>query len=417
MAGRPRLLVFNQYYWPGVEATAQLLTGLCEGVADTFEVTVITGGTHEAHAGESERNGVRIIRVLATSYERRPLLNRALNYVSYSVMAIWRALRLRRPDIVFCMTDPPFLGALALVAAKRFSAPLVVVTQDVHPEIAVELGRLDNPVLITSIRLLVDQYLRHADRIVAIGETMCQRLEERGAPAGRIRVIPNWVDTTEIIPMERDNLWAHEHGLADTFLVMHSGNVGYAQDLDTLIRAAALLRDLRDLRIAIVGSGARSRELTELAERLDVDDCVQFLPYQPREQLSLSLSSASVHFVGLARGLAGFVVPSRLYGVLAAGRPVIAAADPESETAAIVSRTGAGVVIPPGRPDEVARVIRSAHSGDLDLDEMGRRGREFAIAEGDRSVSIERYRAVFQEILAESSNGGSRWSRRPRHSP
>src|SRR5689334_23544273 len=125
-----------------------------------------------------------------------------------------------------------------------------------------------------------------------------------------------------ITPHPRDNAWARTNGLVGSFVVMHSGNVGYAQDLDTLIRAASFMRDLADLRVVIVGSGARSRELKALADRLDIDN-VRFLPYQPRDQLPSSLSTASVHFVGLARGLAGYIVPSRLYGILAAGRPVI----------------------------------------------------------------------------------------------
>jgi glycosyltransferase involved in cell wall biosynthesis len=178
---------------------------------------------------------------------------------------------------------------------------------------------------------------------------------------------------------------------------MHSGNVGHAQDLDSLIRAATLLRDVDDLVVAIVGGGARHDELVELARSLDAD-AVRFLPYQPREVLSESLSAADVHVVGLAPGLAGYVVPSRLYGVLAVARPVIVAADPESETAQIVDHVGCGVVVPPGRPDRLADAIRRAHAGELDLAEMGRRGREYVVREADRSVAVARYRELLAEV-------------------
>ena len=124
----------------------------------------------------------------------------------------------------------------------------------------------------------------------------------------------------------------------------------------------------------IAGFGARHAEMVTLADTLEVDDMVRFLPYQKRERLPLSLSSADVHVVGLAKGLAGYVVPSRLYGILSAGRPVIVAAEDESETARLVREIGCGVVIPPGRPELLARTIRAAADGEYDLAEMGRQG-------------------------------------------
>jgi colanic acid biosynthesis glycosyl transferase WcaI len=395
---RPRLLVLNQYYWPGVEATANLLTELCEALAADHDVTVIAGGAPGLPARQV-RNGVEIVRVRSTSYDRSRLWRRALNYLTYVVGVVWKATFARRPDLVVCMTDPPFIGAIARVIAARFRRPLLVIAQDVFPEIAVKLGRLRNPVVVRALRLLVDPSLRSADRVVAIGETMKRRLEEKGVRSERIRVIPNWCDVTTVVPSPRDNPWAREHRLVRRFVVMHSGNVGHAQDLDTLIRACTFLRDLDDLAVRIIGGGARRDELTLLARRLRADK-VRFLHWQPYELRSLSLSTADIHVVGLARGLAGFVVPSRLYGILAAGRPVIAAAEPESETAQLVARIECGVVIPPGNSFALARAIRAAHDGEFDLAEMGRRARAFAEAEGDRPIAIGRYGAVLGELQA-----------------
>jgi len=235
---------------------------------------------------------------------------------------------------------------------------------------------------------------------VAIGETMRERLEAKGTPPDRLRVIPNWVDTTAITPQPRENAWAEKHGLVSKFVVMHSGNVGHAQDLDSLVRAATFLRDRDDLRIVIAGFGARHTEIIELARRLEVEDRVRFLPYQQRGRLPLSLSSADLHVVGLAKGLAGYVVPSRLYGILSAGRPVIAAADDESETARLVRDVGCGIVIPPGKPELLARTIREAAEGAYDLSSMGNRGREYVEREADRSVAMARYRGLVAELLA-----------------
>ena len=403
MSGRrkPRLLVLNQYYWPGIEATAQLLTELCEALAEDTEVKVVTGVLH-GHEDAPRRvvqNGVEVVRVPSTSFERSKLGARAANYATYLTSALLRGLRGPRPDVVLCMTDPPIVADIALLLARRYRVPLVVISQDVFPEIAVQLNRLENPVAKRLLRGLVSLYLRRADRIVAIGDTMRRRLEEKGARPDRVRVIPNWVDTSRLVPTEKANEWARKIGLDEKFVVMHSGNVGHAQDLDSLVRAATFLRDLDDLSIFIIGTGARHAELVALAEQLEVDQ-VTFLYYQSRGVLPQSLSAADVHVVGLAPGLAGYVVPSRLYGILAVARPVIAAAEAESETAQVVERIGCGIVVPPGRPELLARAIRDAHDGKYDLAEMGRRGREWVEREADRSVAVRRYRDLLGELAA-----------------
>jgi glycosyltransferase involved in cell wall biosynthesis len=399
----PKILVLNQYYWPGVEATAHLLAELCAGLTDEFEITVVSGRMGDPSGGENRitHRGVEIVRVPSTTYERSKLSRRALNYFTYLASSVGVALSQEKPDVVLCMTDPPIIADVAYLAARRFGVPLVVISQDVFPEAAVELGRLTNPLIVGFLRRAIRYYLRRADRVVAIGETMRMKLEAKGADPARLRVISNWVDTTAIQPEPQDNEWSRENDLAGKFVVMHSGNVGYAQNLDAVIRAATFLRDLEDTRIVIVGAGARHAELVQLTARLEAD-LVTFLPYQPREMLSHSLSAATVHVVGLAEGLAGYVVPSRLYGIMAAGRPVIVAAQASSETAQVVEREGCGVVVPPGRPDALAAVIREMRDGVYDLEEMGRRGRAFVEREADRTVAIERYRTVLREVIAEA---------------
>jgi glycosyltransferase involved in cell wall biosynthesis len=397
---RPRLLVLNQYYWPGVEATANLLTELCEALAVDYDVTVVTGAVREGLPERHERNDVDIIRVKSTVYDRTEIWRRAANYFTYVGGVLGEGLKVDRPDLVICMTDPPFLGSIARVLAARYRVPLLVITQDVFPEIAVKLGRLRNPFVVRGLRLLVDSALRSADRVVVIGDTMKLRVEEKGVQPARIRVIPNWGDASSVTPAPRDNAWAKEHRLTRRFVVMHFGNVGHAQDLDTLIRSTTLLRDLDDLVVPIIGVGARKDELERLTKRLQADK-VRFMPWQPYDQRSLPISAADVHVVGLAHGLAGYIVPSRLYGILAAGRPVIAAADPESETAQLVADVGCGVVVPPGNPLALAEGIRAAHDGAYDLAEMGRRARAYAESNSDRRIAVDRYRGVLRELQAQ----------------
>ncbi len=401
---RPRILVLNQYYWPGVEATAQLLAQLCEALAVDYDVTVVTGHLHGHELPSAEtRNGVRVVRVRSTTYDRSRLHHRAANYVSYLADSVLTALRGERPDLVLCMTDPPIVGDIGLLVARRFGAPLLVISQDVFPEIAERVKRLEQPLVLGALRRLVALYLRRADRVVAIGDTMKRRLEAKGAPAARIEVIPNWVDTKELVPQPRHNAWSAEQGLDRSFVVMHSGNVGHAQDLDTLVRAATFLRDLDGLEIVVIGFGARHAELTELAVRLEVDGTVRFLGYQPRSRLSLSLAAADLHYVGLARGLSGFVVPSRVYGILAVGRPVLVSADADSETVRLVEEADCGLVVPPGRPELVAGVIRDVVEGRTSLEGMGDRGRAWVEQEADRDVAFARYRRVVGDVVASSS--------------
>jgi len=233
---RPRLLVLNQYYAPGLEATAQLLAQLCESIAAEWEVRVITGRIRfqEDEPDHELRNGVEVIRVHSTAYDRAPLVRRATNYFTYLASALRRALTTPVPDVVLCMTDPPLVGNVAHLVARRFRRPLVIVSQDVFPEIAIQVQRLENPIALAVLRRLITRSLRSADRIVAIGPVMRTRLIDKGAPPAKTVVIPNWVDVNEIAPQAKDNDWAREHGLVDRFVVMHAGNVGHAQNLDVL---------------------------------------------------------------------------------------------------------------------------------------------------------------------------------------
>jgi colanic acid biosynthesis glycosyl transferase WcaI len=285
----------------------------------------------------------------------------------------------RPPNLVVAQTDPPVVGLVGLLVARRFRVPLVVIVQDLLPSER-------HSVSANVIRPAVDLYLRRAEHVVAVGETMRRRLEDRGIE--RVTVIPNWVDTQALHPVEKD--------FGGRFVVMHSGNIGYGQDLETLISAA---RQVPDVEVVIAGAGARRGELERAASGIPN---LTFRGYVPEEQLSESLSSASLHFVGLSAGLSGYAVPSRLYSVLAAGRPVLVTADEDSEAAELVHRVGCGFVLPPGRPHELAEVIRGVSSGTYDLRGMGARGRRFAVSYADRSLAVARYRQLFANVLAES---------------
>ena len=269
------------------------------------------------------------------------------------------------------MTDPPIIGDLGVLVGKRVGAPVLVISQDVFPEIATELDRLRNPAVIGVLRGLVGAYLRRADRIVAIGETMRERLEAKGAPPERLRVIPNWVDTRAITPQPRDNEWAEQHGLVGSFVVMHSGNVGHAQDLDSLVRVGDVpprprgrphrhrrLRRPPHARWSHWPSGSRSRRRCASSRTRSASAC------RSRSRARTSTSSGSRRGSPATSCRAGSTGSSPLAVRSRGGRRV------ERDCAAR-ARGRLRHRHPTGRPDLLARTIREAADGAFDLDGDG----------------------------------------------
>ena len=270
------------------------------------------------------------------------------------------------------MTDPPIVGDVGVVVGRRFGVPVLVISQDVFPEIATELGRLQNPAVIGVLRTLVARLPppRRPHRRDRGDDAAPARAEGRSAgPPAR---------DPELGGHGRDHAAAARQRLGAGQRARRASSSSCTRATSGTRRTSTASSARRrssatstTCSIVIAGFGARHSEMVELAERLEVTDHVRFLPYQKRKRLSLSLSSADLHVVGLAKGLAGYVVPSRLYGVLAAGRPVIAAAEEDSETARLVSEVGCGIVVEPGRPELLARTIRAARDGAYDLEAHG----------------------------------------------
>jgi glycosyltransferase involved in cell wall biosynthesis len=238
-------------------------------------------------------------------------------------------------------------------------------------------------------------FFRRADRIVAISDAMRERLIERGAERRRVVVIPNWIDSDEITPQPRDNEWAREHGLDGRFTLMHAGNVGLLQDIETYVDAAGLVPEAR---FVVLGEGANKERLVERARAKGLDNVV-FLPRQPREALSQLLASADAHVVSLMPGLGGLMEPSKLYGILAAARPVLAGMEPGTEAVQAVQRSGCGAVSEPGNPGSMAAAVRLlAELSKGEREEMGRRARAYCEQYCTRERSTGAYRDLFLSL-------------------
>src|SRR5262249_33870263 len=201
------------------------------------------------------------------------------------------------------------------------------------------------------------QLLRQADAIVALGDRMRARLvEEKGADPARVHVIHNWSDCEAIVPGSKDNAFARAHGLADRFVLMHSGNVGLSQNLHVLVEAADRLRSKDRLVVAIVGDGAKRAALEQEVARRNLNN-VRVMGYQPKGDLHESFATADAFLVSLKPGIEGYIVPSKLYGILAAGRPYVAAVDPSCEAADIAREHHCGILASPNDPDDLAARI------------------------------------------------------------
>lgn len=394
---RPKLLVLNQYY-DSVEATGQLLRQLCEDLSEDFEVTVIAARPPGGRPGDGQSR-IRILWAPSTRLPKSALSLRFLNYLTFLCAVLVSLTRAGRPAVVLCMTDPPVIGLVGAGFARLVGARMLLVYQDIHPEVGVISGTLTNPLVVGLLRVIQRLLLGSADHVVAIGHTMRDRLITRGADREHTTVVSNWVDLDLVGPEPRDNDWARAHSLNDGFVVMHSGNVGQLQGLDTLLDVAAAMPDVR---FAIVGEGSSKNQLVQRASREHLAN-VAFLPHQPATQLRYSLASADVHLVSLADGLGGYLEPSKVYGVLAAGRPVLAAVDPDSEAARLIGESGCGLVVPPGEVSAWCAGIRHLRGmAPVERESLGAAGHLLAERCHSRAVATAHYARLISSLAGDT---------------
>ena len=325
-------------------------------------------------------------------------MGRALGLLSYLVLALWDGLTCRRPDVVIVETDPPFLGVLGALLKWWHRCSLVYYLQDLYPEVGLAMGKLKPGLLTTMLRWTTQVGLRRADRIVVLGEDMRQKVLRRGISPSRIAIVPNWADTANVRPRREQNALRAEWEPHGRFVVAYSGNLGLSQNLEQVLASARQLH-AEPIAFLFIGQGADKARLQARAQEWGLDN-VTFLPYQPKERLGESLSAADLHLVPLQKGLAGTIVPSKLYGILAAGVAYVAAVESDSEVAYVTQRYRTGLLIPPDSADELTKAIRWCQAHPNELREMGRRGRVLAETEFDRHHSVTKFQHVLEAAYA-----------------
>lgn len=380
-----------------------MLTDLAEGLARRgLSVTVVAGALTHGDAPErlpasERRGGIEIRRARTTRFGRGGMLARLADYVSFFPSAFLVSLRVPNVDVVVALSDPPLVSALGALAAKVKRARFVHWAHDIYPEVAVAAGVLRKNSPWTRALDRVSRWaLSRADRVVALGEDMARRLAEKGVDRDKINVIPNWADGEAIRPCPvEENAFRRDQGWNGKFVVMYSGNIGVAHDFRPLLDAARRVSGERTVLFAFVGGGSRLPEVRAYVSENGLPNVV-FLPHQDRSLLSQILTAADLHVVSLAREMKGLVVPSKLYGAMAAGRPVLFVGPLDSDIAGTIEDGGFGATAGDGPAVEAA--IRRLEADGALCRSMGRKARNVFEAAFTREQCI----AAFEDSIAET---------------
>ena len=407
-----RIIFVNRFFYPDHSATSQMLTDLAfQLAADDFDVEVVTSRQRidEPSASLPPRetvNRVQVHRVWSSRFGRGHFLGRPLDYLSFHFGARWRLRRLcRAGDVLVSKTDPPLLSVTAGRVARQRGAAHCTWLQDLFPEVATALGVAGLGGRIgRTLEGWRDRSLREAAMNVAIGEGMASRVLAAGVEPGRVRIIHNWCDGEAVRPRSRESCalrreWGHQ----GRFVVGYSGNLGLAHEFDTLLRAAIDLADDERFCFLLIGGGRRIGALREAVVSRGLANVV-FEDYQPRERLADSLAVADVHLVSLLPELEGLIVPSKIYGVLAAGRPAIHIGAPDGEVARIVGDAGCGAVVGCGDGPGLVKLLRELADDPGRCEAMGVAARRAFERRYSMVLGLDAWRQTLRRLAASQSD-------------
>ncbi|MBT6371216.1 MAG: glycosyltransferase family 4 protein [Acidimicrobiaceae bacterium] len=414
-----RLLVLTPHLRPDSAPTGVVVSAIVDGLTGAgHDVHVVTSlpwyrehRVEDRWRGRLVRRGhhgtATVTRLHPFPTDKGNLVARALGFIGLTGLATVAGLAARGPfDGVIAVSPPLTFGAAGWLLARRHRCPLVFNVQDVFPDVAVEVGAIRSPRTIAFFRWLERATYQRADAVTVLSDDLAANVSRKIDVAGGtgrrpvVRVVPNFVDTDSIRPADRMTRYRVEHGLGDRTVVMYAGNLGHSQSLDLVVAAADRHRDRHDLVYVVNGGGVRAGDLRAAAaqrKNLVVVD------YQPADRVPEVLASADLHLVPLRAGLGESSVPSKTYSVLAAGRPLIASIDEDSEVARVVVEAGAGLAVP---PDDVEALVEAVEVLVADPERrirMGEAGRRWAEA----WRSPDQVAVTYAELVAELGVAGA----------
>jgi colanic acid biosynthesis glycosyl transferase WcaI len=413
-----RVVFLNRYFHPDYSATSVLLSDLAFALSQRgIEVSVITSRLHY-EAGDrllpqhETIQGLKVHRVWTSRRGRAGLLGRSLDYGTFYSAAAWRLWRLTRAnDVIVAKTDPPLLSVMAALIARIKGAYLVNWLQDIFPEAAeaLNIGGGFGSAALRLMRPLRNWSLRSAQTNVVVGTKMAEYLEAEGIPLEKIRIISNWADGTLIVPIvAAQNELRQKWELNERFVVGYAGNLGRAHDIATIINAISLLQEraigsaiddvARRITFVFVGGGAQLARLDREAIQRRLSN-VQLHQYQPRECLAETLGVADLHLVSLNPELEGLIVPSKFYGIAAAGRPTIFIGAADGEIARLIDETGCGFTVAPADGQTLlARILQAAGDPKLCV-RVGARARAAFEERWDKRSAVEQWEEVLKAAV------------------
>jgi colanic acid biosynthesis glycosyl transferase WcaI len=415
-----KVLVLCAAYHPEVTALGPFNTDLCAYLATQGHVvTAVVGFPHYPEwrkadeyrgvifARETHR-GVNLVRV-PMYIPRRPTPLRRIAYdTSYAASALAAgAVFGGSPDVIVAMCSPLQAGATAALLGFMRRAPFVFHLQDLLPEGAIALGMLSNRAAIALAEGLARVIYGRADRISAIGGGFLEALERRGVPRSKLVYLPNWVDSGWIRPQARMNAFRARCGASeDDFLVGYVGNFGFKQQMETVVEAARVLRDRREIRFVLVGDGAQKAKAAARAQDAQLENVV-FLGVQPRDDLPEMLAAMDIHLLHERNEVVDMVVPSKLLTYAASGRAILFAGVDESEGAKFVVDAGAGAVIAPEDPELLAEAIVAMQANPAEREQFAQNGRRYVEVHFDRDRILARAEALLSDVAGQRNRFAS----------
>ncbi len=395
-----RILLLNLYYPPDTSATAKMAKTVADALAAKHEVTILSGRPsydpterRPWHVYQSEKSGaIRIIRVGSTDYPRLQMKKRVCNYLSYVFLAVPRALLLPC-DVILAMTDPPFAGIVGAFVAVLKNKPYVYNIRDLYPDMAVA-GSIVEPGRLARIWEKLHRWaLKRATRVVVLGDDMRNRILAKGVNPTRVVVVR---DGAEIPPIgsyaDLDNSVVNAIRQQFKFVLLHAGNLGFYGAWETLLEGARTLA-ADGVGLVFVGDGAQKEKIESASAGIPN---VRFLPFFPAGKIPSVLAAADAHVITIKRGLEGVVVPSKMFGILAAGKPIVAVAPEECDVVSIGRQKGFSTCSDPDDPAQFAEQVRQIVS-DSDLLGRMRTAATAAAPEYERTRELQKLLAVIEE--------------------
>jgi len=409
-----KILVIEQHFYPEVAATGQLLLDLCEDLVKVgYQVKVITGNPTELYQKKiniprrENYQGIEIVRLKNTALSKYNMAGRVINYLTFHLSIFFHIIFSKRPDLVLVLSNPPFISFHGLVLKIFKKCKVIYNVQDLFPDLAVELGKLRNKTFIFVLKTLSKYIIRKVDKVIVVGECMERKIKEevlKDIEADHIVTIHNWADGDKIKVLEdkeaKNNYLKKKWGLEGKFVVLYSGNIGYLHEFDTIIDVAEYLakEGLKEIVFVFIGEGIKKSYIEEKVKEKGLDN-ILFFPYQQREILTYSLGLADVSLVTLEKGFEGMVVPSKIYGILASGKPMIGVVGRESEITEIIKKGECGRVVKIGDGGALSEVVIDYYRNPQKCREEGMNGRKYFEENYDRKIATGKYIKVIEEVL------------------